>query len=210
MSPAEPSHRRGLALGVGQKLLDNRARDGLAEQSLDASQLFHFVGRDERDGCSAGTGSTGSADAVNIVLRLVRQLEVDDVWEILDVEAARRHVRGHENLDEASSERLEGAGSLRLAAVAVDRRGADAASVQIRSQPARADLAACEDQNLLHRVPPDQVDQQVGLPGLIDRVQDLGQVVGDAVARRHFDDLGIVLEFLCHTADVVGEGGREE
>ena len=115
-------------------------------------------GRDERDGGAAGAGPARSADAVDVVLGLERQLVVDDVREVLDVEAARSHVRGDEDLDEAAAEGLQGAGPLLLAAVAVDRGAADAAPVQVRGQPAGADLAAGEDQDLLHRVAQDQMD----------------------------------------------------
>ena len=140
---------------------------------------------------------------MDVVLRFVRQLVVHHVREVFDVQTSRSHVGGHENLDETAAECLQGACPLLLAAVAVDRGCADAAPVQVRSEPARAELAAGEDQNLLHRVTLDQVDQQVRLAALVYRVEDLGQVVGDAVPGRHFDDLGIVLELLRHPTDVV-------
>src|SRR5450756_750344 len=94
---------------------------------------------------------------MDVVLRLERQLVIDDVGQVCDVQAARGHVRGNEDLDEAASERLEGASSLRLAAVAVDRGSTHAASIQVRSQSAGLDLAAGEDQDLLHGVALDEV-----------------------------------------------------
>ena len=54
------------------------------------------------------------------------------------------------------------------------------------------------------------MDKQVGLAVLIDGVEDLGQVVGDAVAGRDLDYLRVVLKFLGHATDVVREGGREQ
>jgi hypothetical protein len=91
----------------------------------------------------------------------------------------------------------------------VDGRSAHAASIQVRSQSARLDLAAGEDQDLLHGVALDEVEQQVGLAVLIDRIENLGEVVGDAVAGRDCDDLRVILELFGQAADVIGEGRRE-
>ena len=146
---------------------------------------------------------------MDVILGLERQLVVDDVGQVGDVQAARGHVRGHENLDEAAPECLEGAGPLGLAAVTVNGSGAHAAPVQVRSQSACLELAAGEDQDLLHRVASDEVEQQVCLAVLIDRVQNLGQVVGDAIAGRNRDDLRVLLELLRQAANVVRESRRE-
>ena len=109
-----------------------------------------------------------------------------------------------------ASEGLQSARPLLLAAVAVDGRAADAAAVQVRSQPAGPELAASEDQNLVHRVAPDQVNQQIRLAFLVDRIEDLGQVVGDAVPRGNLDRFGVSQEFAGEPPDIVRERGREE
>lgn len=52
---------------------------------------------DERVGFACCAGATGATDAVNIVVVGVRLVEIDDVADIWDVEAAGCNVGGHEH-----------------------------------------------------------------------------------------------------------------
>ena len=79
-------------------------------------------------------GPTGPADAVDVVLRVPRQLEVDDDRQVLDVEAARRDVGRHEDPDLAGLEALERPRPLRLGAVAVDGHGVEALAIEPRGE----------------------------------------------------------------------------
>ena len=83
-----------------------------------------------------GPGPPGPPDPVDVVLRVPRQLEVHDVGQILDVEAAGRDVGGDEDPDLAGLEALEGSRPLRLRAVAVDRHRIDARSDRATSRAA--------------------------------------------------------------------------
>ncbi len=65
---------------------------------------------------------------MDVVFRDVRQVVVDDVRQGLDVEAPRGDVGGDEHLQLAVLEALQGLHALRLALVAVDRRGFDSRS----------------------------------------------------------------------------------
>ena len=75
-------------------------------------------------------GPAGPADAVDVVLRVPRQLEVDDDRQVLDVQAARRDVGRHEDPDVARLEALQRAGPLRLGAVAVDGHGVEPLAIE--------------------------------------------------------------------------------
>src|SRR5688572_20559052 len=65
------------------------------EQLLDVAQVADLVGRDQRHRGAGGARARGPADAMHVVFRHVRQLVVHHVRQLLDVEAARRHFRGH-------------------------------------------------------------------------------------------------------------------
>lgn len=54
-------------------------------------------------------------DAVHVVLERLGQVHVDDVADALDVQPARRHVRGHQHLDVALGEVAQRSLALRLA-----------------------------------------------------------------------------------------------
>jgi len=95
-------------------------RNGSPKQALDAAQELRLVHRDEGDGLARRTGPAGPADAVDVVLRVPRQLEVNHVRQILDVEAAGGDVGRDEDADVAVLEPVERARPLRLRTVRVD------------------------------------------------------------------------------------------
>ncbi len=59
------------------------------DQSLDIAQQAVFVHADQRDRLAFGAGAAGAADTVHIVLGHVRQVEVDNVGQLVDVDTAR-------------------------------------------------------------------------------------------------------------------------
>ena len=74
---------------------------------------------------------------MDVALRHVRQLEVDDVADRVDVDAARGDVGGDQGADLAGLELGQRAFALALALVAVDRGGVDAGLLQIAWPPCR-------------------------------------------------------------------------
>jgi hypothetical protein len=98
----------------------------LARQALDGFQQVAFRRIAESDGRSAGAGARGAADAVNIAFRLMRQIEIHHMRDVVDVDAARGDVGGDERADLAFAERFQRtlAGVLRF--VAVDGVGGEA------------------------------------------------------------------------------------
>src|SRR3546814_10013064 len=80
-----------------------------------------LVGRAEADRLALGAGARGAADAVDILLGNVRDLEVDHMADARHVDTARGDVGRDEQFDLARTERLPPVGALRLALVAMDR-----------------------------------------------------------------------------------------
>ena len=68
------------------------ARQSLADRLLDRAQIVLFFRSDERERVAVRLRARGTADAVDVVLRHVRHVEVHDVAERLDVDAARGDV----------------------------------------------------------------------------------------------------------------------
>ena len=68
------------------------ARQALADGALDGAEIGFLVRRDEGERVARQLGAGRAADAVDVVLGDVRDVEVDDVRERLDVDAARRDV----------------------------------------------------------------------------------------------------------------------
>ena len=75
------------------------ARQALADRALDLAEVRLLVRRDEREGVALQLRARRAAHAVDVVLGDVRDVEVHDVREGLDVDAARRDVRRDEDLE---------------------------------------------------------------------------------------------------------------
>jgi hypothetical protein len=84
--------------GAGLETRHDFVRDRALEQLLDGSHQLTLIARDQRDGGSLQAGPACPADAVDVVLRDGRQLEVHDVRKSLDVEAASGDIRRHQDL----------------------------------------------------------------------------------------------------------------
>src|SRR5258708_33969853 len=77
---------------------DDLLLDFLADEPLDVAKVRSVFARDERHGLAGFACAAGAADAVDVVLRDVRPVVVDDVRKRLDVQAPRGAVGGDEHL----------------------------------------------------------------------------------------------------------------
>src|SRR5690606_26318398 len=156
--------RTTLALGQGRLLGHARRHDGgvqlgavlvvatvdrgdlLARNLLDVLQQLHLVAGDEADGRAVLARAGRAADAVDIGFRHIGQLEVHHVGDLVHIDAARGDVGGDQNAQLAVLEGFKRALALRLALVAVDGAGLDAARLQIGRDLVGAVLGLGEDQ----------------------------------------------------------------
>ena len=95
------------------------ARDAL----LDLVEHLGLVGQDEREGHAVVPHPAGPADPVDVVRRVVGQVEVDDVRDAADVDPAADDVGGDQGREPARAERVRDPVALGLAEVAVHRLG---------------------------------------------------------------------------------------
>src|SRR5258708_14819662 len=123
--------------------------DLLVDEPLDGAEQRAVLGRHERERFAGGAGRPGASDAMPVILGHVRRVEVDDVRELLDVEAARGDIGGDQDLHLAGLEVLEGANARALALVAVDRVGVDAVALQLRGEAVGAVLRLAENEDLI-------------------------------------------------------------
>src|SRR3954468_18813036 len=128
--PGAHPERSRLGVPVRDESVLDGPWDRLLQHPLDAAEQVDLVDADERDGLTRSAGPTGPADPVDVVLRVPRELEVDDDRQVLDVEAARRDVGRDEDSDLTGLEPLERPRPLWLRPVAVDGDRIEALPVQ--------------------------------------------------------------------------------
>ena len=109
----------------GTLLMSRRAailfRQGNADQLFDVAQIAEFLAaRHQRNRGAVSAGARGAADAVNVGFRHVGQVEVDDMADTVDVDAAGRDIGCDQRADVAGAECRQHALAMVLRLVAVD------------------------------------------------------------------------------------------
>jgi hypothetical protein len=131
---------------------DRRRHDGQAAagQFLDIAEVFPLVGRTECNRDAARASSCRAADSMHVALRNVRQLVVDDMRDLVDVDAARGDIGRDQNARESLAEAVERGLTLTLALVAMDREHTNAAMLECLANAIRATLRAREHDHTPH------------------------------------------------------------
>src|SRR5271165_508809 len=117
-----------------------------AERALQLEKVGALILYEERGGDSAPTSAAGAANAMNEVLRHFWQVVVDDVHDVLHMDAARGEVGGDQHAETAALEAFEGRRALRLRAIAVNHRRVDAVTIQALGDAFGAALSAGKHQ----------------------------------------------------------------
>src|SRR6516225_11199076 len=119
--------------------------DGLSDQLLDRRDASAVGGRDDGDGGAAASGAPGAADAMNVIVGVVRDVEVEDVADGGNVEPARGDVGGNQQRDFVPAELIERGRARRLVHVAVQRDRGKAVADERTMQRRDLALAVAED-----------------------------------------------------------------
>ena len=80
---------------------------GLSQQSVQITGDRAVLVVEEGRGHSIVSASSGSSDSVHVLVHVIREIEVDDVSDIRNVEASGSYGSGHENVQLVSAERLQ-------------------------------------------------------------------------------------------------------
>src|SRR5262245_55958500 len=129
---------------------------------LDAGEHFALLGRDERNCDAVGAHAARAADAMDVVLQIVRQIVVDNWGDARDVDSSTHHVRRDEHVNLGVAERLHDPLALRLRKVAVDRGGPDVMRFDFAIELVRTAFAFDKDDALSWLFAIEHFQQQLG------------------------------------------------
>ena len=108
--------------------------DGRVGELFQIADLVHVAPRDQGNGRPLLAGTAGAPDAVHVILRVVRQIEIHDQFEVVHVDPSAGHVGRHEEIESACFEFVHHPGALRLGDAAVETVGGNALRLQIVGQ----------------------------------------------------------------------------
>ncbi|GAV35250.1 hypothetical protein ROTAS13_02925 [Roseomonas sp. TAS13] len=154
--------------------------------------------------------AAGAADAVDIVLGMEGHVEVEDMRQPADVDAARRHVGADEELQLIRLEAVQRGEAGGLVHVPVQGADREAVLLERLVEDVHVALAVAEDQRVLHLLPPDQAAQRLAL---LHRAAE--HHAGDDGGRHrgragNLDLLRVAQEGVGELADLRRHGGGEE
>ena len=198
-----------LGLGAIIKSFELAPLDLRAQHTLDpANHVLVFRGQ-EREGVAGLRGAARTADPVRVIIHAVRHVEVDDVGDGRDVDAARGDVGRDEDLELAAAEAFHRRLPLALGEISLDARGAVAGLGQALRQPLRALLRSGEDEDGL-AVRAFQDRQQQGRLEVLRNGEERVRHGLRRLGMRDLKSLRISQNLVRQLADRVGHRGREQ
>ena len=117
--------------------------------------------------------SACAADAMNIILSNIGEVEIHDMGQLLNINAASGNVRSNKNTHITLFETLECTSSRTLTFIAVNRSSSQSLFIQSFCHTIRSILGARKNEDLLPTTGANKVTQQIRLALHIARVNDL-------------------------------------
>ncbi len=190
--------------------LECESFDFLADEAFDGAEFFGFVGRDECEGIPRHVRTAGAADAVDIILRVLRDVVVDDMAHSSDVDTARSDVCGDHDFVFSGFESAERFDALVLRAVGMQDGDGMVVGAEFFGDLVGTVLGAAEDDRALVIDCGEQREEEVKLAAWIHHVNAM---LHDGSHRAGYSDLdthGIPEGKVGELCDFRREGGREK
>jgi len=184
--------------------------DLLVQKPLNTDQIARFGFVTKRIGQAFFSSTSGAADAVNIDFGFVGQIEVEDVGNVVDIDASAGDVGSDKNEHLAVPEILQRPGSGGLAFVTMNGIGWNPDCRELFCQTIRAVFCSCEHNTASHHLAFEQIDEKRSFVFFLHE----GHVLFNAVRGRFFrTDVNanrVVKHLAGEGGDAVGHRGAEE
>jgi hypothetical protein len=195
-----------LVVEVGQF----HALDLLIDKSLDGSDVLGIFGGHEGEGVAGGLRPTGAADAVNVILRMLGDVEINDVADVLDIEATSGDIRRDKDFEAAIAEAPQGLFSFALAAVRMDDGDGVFVLLEEARDFIRAVFGAAENNDGLVMDLVEKGAEEVGFLIVGDGVDNVFDHFRGGALLADFDGLRLMHGPFDEGIDLGRDGGGEE
>ena len=189
--------------------------DAEVEGFVDQGPPVQVVPVHEGDGHAGVAGATGATDPVHVGLLVLRALVVDDVGDVLDIDASGRDIGGDQDVDLAGPEGAQCLLAGALSEVAVQGGGGETALGEVIGHLGGGALGAAEDDRQAASAGLEDAREHLGLVHRVRAIDELAdrldRLAGVTLGLRHGADvrrLGHVAAGQRH--DGTGHGRREE
>ena len=189
---------------------DGEAGDFLPDEAFDRGEFFQFVGCDKGEGVAGALGAAGAADAVHVVFGVLRDVEVYDMADAGDVDAAGGDVGGDHDPVASGFETFEGFDALVLRAVRVEDGDGLIVGAQALGDAVRAVFGAGEDEGAGEIAFLQEGEQHAEFAALVGDIDAVVDGFRDGAGGADFDALGIAERPGGEVGDFRRQGGGEK
>src|SRR5689334_12050140 len=158
----------------------------MAQKAFDGVELRRIFGGDKTCGAPCGLHSRRPADPMHIILRAMRQIEVDHVPDVGHVDAPCRNIRRHQDLKHAPPKALQRTTAFRQTAIAMQDAHSMSRTTEQPADMIGSMLRPGEDQDAF-RFLFQQREQEIRLSDMRRIVQRLRDAVRRGGRWRHHD-----------------------
>src|SRR5262245_42833639 len=205
------------ALATGRQILGAGSianpGDGGTQHLLDVLELANIVRRDDRQRAPLLAGPAGTADTVDIVVGLPRNVEIEDVADIGNVEPTGGNVARRQELNAPLAEGVKRCHTAHLIHITMQRTGIEAVLLQRLEQDRHIALAIAEDDGVFDVLRPDQLAQHLTLLPILRGgtvAKELGDGIGGGGGPSHLDARGVAQKCIDEPLNLGRNGGREK
>ena len=184
--------------------------DRLANEPLDGGELWSLLGCGQCDRVATAPGASCAANAVHVVIGHMREIEVDHVADVVDVDAPGGDIGRDERVDGSRSEPMEGPRARGLALVGVNRSHAASGLLEVLHELVGPRLRAREDERLPHVFSLQQRLEEVLLAVRHHWVYDLPNLADRGRPTRDLDHHWFPRRTFNERLDLVWHRGREK
>ena len=208
--------RGGQAGGFLEEILGQRGREQLHfREPFDIAQIVALVGGHVRDRDPVGAVARGAPDPVHVLLGHIGHFKVEHVAHAGHIDPARGDIGGDQHRGRTLLERVQRGGALRLALVAVDRRGRNPGGDQMAHHAVGAVLGPGEYQRAFDLAAFGQTcAQRQREQRLLFALVQMGNALFDPLSRgglrSDFHPHRVADELLAQIGNRLGHGGREK
>ena len=156
------------------------------------------------------TGTTRTTAAMGIVLDIIRHAIVDDMRQVVHIQATGCHIRSHQQLGAVLAELLHGKVALLLGKVAMQGIGIVAIANQVVCHLLRLHTGTTEDNGIDARIEIHQTFQRQVLILGMHHIIDVIHVLSALVATAHLNLALLLQVVLGDTLDLLAHGSTEK
>ena len=164
---------------------------------------------EESSGNTSVSGTTGTTDAVNIVINIGREIVVDDVGDVGNIQTTSSDSSSDQNGAATVAEHLQSALTLTLSAVTVNGSGGEVLVDQEVGQRISHALGFNEDKGETTGVGVKNVEKDGALVNILNVLNLLGDVLRGGTDTTDGQEDVVLEEIAGEDLDVAGESGRE-